>query len=87
MYSLKITKTAKKYLDKLDINTRKRILDIFEQLRENPFHTSHVKSLAGTKESEYRIRLGNLRIIYSVKEENLLVIVLKIAPRGDVYKK
>ncbi|WP_096200079.1 type II toxin-antitoxin system RelE family toxin [Bacillus sp. FJAT-45350] len=34
----------------------------------------------------YRVRVGDLRLIYRVENERLLIIVLKIGPRGDIYK-
>lgn len=46
--------------------------------------TSQVKSL---KEIDgYRLRVGDWRIIYSIKDQEFEIWIVKIAPRGDVYK-
>ena len=37
-------------------------------------------------ESQYRIRVGNYRVIYEIEDEILLILVLKVAHRHDVYK-
>jgi mRNA interferase RelE/StbE len=44
------------------------------------------KKLKGYKDL-YRLRVGDYRIIYTIKYDELLVAVLKIANRGDIYKK
>ncbi|WP_414693719.1 type II toxin-antitoxin system RelE family toxin [Paenibacillus sp.] len=44
----------------------------------------HVKKLQGDS-SLYRLRIGNYRILYSIEDEILVIVVIKIGPRGDVY--
>lgn len=45
-----------------------------------------VKKLQG-EEGLYRIRVGDYRVVYSVDDKALLVLVVRIAPRGQVYRK
>ena len=54
----------------------------------NELSSVDIKKLQG-KESMYRIRYGDMRIIFSVNEDGqvLVAFVLLILPRGDVYKK
>jgi len=53
-------------------------------LAENP-RPHGVRKLAGV-EGVYRVRVGNYRMIYRVEDDELLVLVLKIGHRRDVYK-
>lgn len=73
-----ITKTAIKEIKRLDVPTRERVLDGIKKLPDGD-----VKRLQGYMKY-YRLRIGNLRIIYSVENNN--IIVSAVLPRGEVYK-
>jgi mRNA interferase RelE/StbE len=62
-----------------------KILSAVEFLMDNP-HPAGCKKLIGT-ESIYRIRVGNYRIVYYVEQFRLVVQVIKVGHRKDVYKK
>ena len=79
-YKIKYEKDCLKYLKKLDRNTQVRIINAINQL---PF--GDVKKLQGSI-ADYRLRVGNYRIVFSKDDENILICVIKIAPRGEVYK-
>ena len=57
-------------------------------LAENPYGTSRldIKPMEGEK-GLWRLRIGSFRLIYEVVQERLLVYILTIRHRGDVYKK
>lgn len=78
----KLTSDAKKYLDSLDKASVNRIYESLRKLTQIP-PVGDVKSLQGNNEL-YRLRVGDLRIIYFIDNNNL--IVLKISPRGQAYK-
>ncbi|KJR48955.1 RelE/StbE replicon stabilization toxin [Desulfosporosinus sp. I2] len=80
-YKIKYEKDCLEYLEKLDRNTQVRIINAISQL---PF--GDVKKLQGNI-NDYRLRVGNYRIVFSKDDENILICVIKIAPRGEVYKK
>lgn len=86
MYQLIIDKKASKFIDSLDKPTRKRILNALFELRENPYTSRSIKKLHGF-DNYYRKRVGDYRIIFSVENERLIVMILKVDSRGDVYKK
>lgn len=86
MYQLIVDKKVAKFIDKLDKPTRKRILNAFLELKDNPYTTSHVKKLQG-HDHYYRKRVGDYRIIYSVQNNKLIVSILKVDSRGGAYKK
>jgi mRNA interferase RelE/StbE len=82
-YSLKIKKTALKELQQFDKPTRERIVSAIDQLADNP----HVgKLLKGNFSGLRRIRVGSYRVIYEISETEVLVLVLRIAQRKDVYR-
>ncbi|MCX8130863.1 MAG: type II toxin-antitoxin system RelE/ParE family toxin [Clostridia bacterium] len=81
IYKIKYEKDCLKYLKKLDRNTQIRILNAINQL---PF--GDVKRLQGNT-GDYRLRVGSYRIVFSKDDENLIISVIEIAPRGEIYKR
>jgi mRNA interferase RelE/StbE len=88
MYSLIIHKKAAKFLKSRNSSTKRIIVKKLELLKENPY--SHplldIKKLKGV-ENVFRLRIGTIRIIYQVEEQELLILVISADGRGDVYKK
>lgn len=82
-YQLKIKKSAEKELADLPVHTIIEIKDRIILLRNNPFPQGY-KKLKGFR-NLYRIRSSNYRIIYSVQHDVLIIEILKIANRKDVY--
>jgi len=84
-YSLVIEKAADKYLRKLSLTERSRLVKSIMQLSENPDMPSlHIRKL---KQSPYwRLRVGGFRIIFDRQDEVRIIRILKVGPRGDVYK-
>lgn len=64
---------------------RQRIVARIEALSENP-RPSGVEKLSGTSE-KYRVRQGDFRIVYEIQDDLLIVTVIRIADRKDVYRK
>lgn len=62
---------------------REHLLQAVRQLTRGPFGP-HVKRLAGRP--EWRLRVGNRRVLFRVDEQARVVVVTRIGPRGDVYK-
>jgi mRNA interferase RelE/StbE len=83
-YELIIKPTAEKSLDKLPRPARQRIVDAMKDLRNNP-RPSGVVKLAGD-ENLWRIRIGNYRVVYEIHDDRLIVLVLRVAHRRDVYR-
>ena len=80
-YAIKYEKRCLKYLQKLDKNTQKRIIYAINFL---PF--GDVKPLQGCSE-DYRLRVGDYRIIFCKDDINLVITIIEIAPRGEIYKR
>ena len=80
-YNFSYEKRCLKYLKRLDKNTQLRILKAI-----NILPIGDVKSLQG-KRDEYRLRVGDYRIIFTKDDEKMIIYIIEIAPRGEVYKK
>jgi mRNA interferase RelE/StbE len=83
-YQLQISKKSLKFLSSLDTGLGGRIGSAIQKLSENPFPQGSIK-LVGS-ESEYRIPVGDYRIIYQVQEFILVVFVIRIGHRRDIYR-
>lgn len=85
-YSIEFDKSAFKYLQKLDKPMRVRIVHCLQILSENPFNSElDVKRMKGTID-EFRLRIGSYRVVYSLENDALLIYVIKIGSRGEIYK-
>lgn len=83
-YSILLAPPAERQLKSLTDSVQKRIVKRLKSLRENP-RPQGVKKLAG-EEDLYRIRDGDYRIIYTIQDKELIVLVAKIGNRKDVYR-
>ncbi len=83
-YSIRISASAEKQLKKLPRDDQKRVAAAIMALGENP-HPPGVRKLSGY-DDVFRIRVGNYRILFSVSEAEVIIIVLKIGHRRDVYR-
>lgn len=82
-YEIIFKKSVAKDLRGLPNKNVKQILERITSLGENPRCESCIK-LSG--QERYRVRQGVYRIIYEIKDENLIVQVVKVAHRSHVYK-
>ena len=71
MYRIIIKKPAKKFIDRLPTNEKRRIVAAIEGLPNMGY---------------YRLRVGDYRIIYTVDHGELVVYVVAAGNRGDIYK-
>ncbi len=83
-YTLIFKPGAKRQYDRLNANLKHRIAPHIDALEQDPRPLGCLK-LRGD-ENVYRIRVGDYRILYEVQDEVLLILVLKIAHRSDVYR-
>lgn len=61
-----------------------RFLEAFDVLAAGRSEGLDIQKLAGR--TGFRLRIGNWRALYRVKKEKLIIDVIKLGPRGDVYK-
>ncbi|MFQ6059870.1 MAG: type II toxin-antitoxin system RelE/ParE family toxin [Thermoplasmata archaeon] len=85
-YEVFISETARKQLRALREKVRKRIKKALLEIREDPFRSqagANIKKLKGPKRDYYRLRLGDYRVIYTVKGTGIMVV--KILHRRRAY--
>jgi len=83
-YSVWVSATAERQVRKLARAEQVAVLGAISQLAEQP-RPRGCRKLAGYSDV-FRIRVGAHRIIYSVEKQRLVVIVLKVGHRRDVYR-
>lgn len=83
-YSIEFRPSAARELKKLEIGTQRRILAALSQLEGDPFPPG-VKKLTH-EDNIYRIRVGDFRVLYQVESGKLLILVLRVGHRREVYR-
>ncbi len=83
-YQVIIPRPVQKQMDSLPSSIRKRVIEHILRLKEDPRPPGSVK-LKGY-ENEYRIRVGDYRVRYEVREQEGVVLLLHCKHRKDVYK-
>ena len=81
-YTVKYTKEAKKKIEKLDASIKIIIKKAIESIASDPYKG---KPLAYELSGLYSFRTSDYRIIYEIIEKKLLIVVLRIRHRNDVY--
>lgn len=82
MYEIVLSKRVEKYIDKLDSSIRERIILALEKLRIRPI--AYLRRMVGEK--SYKFRVGDYRLIIDLEHDKLLVLVVDIGHRKNVYK-
>ncbi|QJD83277.1 type II toxin-antitoxin system RelE family toxin [Cohnella herbarum] len=77
---------AEKSLKNLEKDTIRRIFNALQQLSEKPYENPHTKKMKGKEGNYYRLRVGSYRVIYEIKNNELIIYVVRLGPRGDIYK-
>lgn len=83
-YSIEVSRSAEKQLTRLTKDDRQRVVEAIVSLPEDP-HPRGARKLSGY-DDVFRIRVGRYRILYSISDAELVIIVLKIGHREDVYR-
>ena len=82
-YSLQIKRSAAKALAKIKKDDRIRLVEAIDRLREEPNAGGVLKGeFAGLR----RLRVGSYRIVFEVIDEQLVVLVIRVGHRRDVYR-
>ncbi|PZO38514.1 MAG: type II toxin-antitoxin system mRNA interferase toxin, RelE/StbE family [Pseudanabaena frigida] len=82
-YCIVIPKPAQKQLDNITKIERDRLIVTLRSLANDPRHNG-VKKLKGY-DNTYRVRVGDYRIIYEIKDRELIVLLLSVSHRKDAY--
>ncbi len=86
VYQVEFTKSSRKEFERLPVKLRSKIVEALQLLSQNPYsELLKIKKLKGA-DGLYRIRLGDYRVVYEIRDELLVVIVIKIGNRREVYR-
>lgn len=80
MYRIVLKKKAKKFIDHLPVNEKRRVVAVIERLPEG----EDIKRMKG-HEGLFRLRVGSYRILYTVDHGQLVVCVIDAGSRGQIY--
>lgn len=83
---LLLHRRAARYFDRLDARVKAQLRARLEALTRDPMAGPGIKPMAGEWKGFYRMRHGDLRIIYTLDPVHDAVVIAHIGPRGDVYK-
>lgn len=83
-YRVTYVASAAKALRKLDRQTARRILEALNALSDDPRPPGCIKLQGG--EGELRIRIGDYRVVYDVVDDELVVLILRVGHRREVYR-
>jgi len=81
-FKLVYTKRAVKDIGKLDKQIYKRIKESLERYSQDPL--THADFLTDPRIGSYRFRIGNYRVIFDIKEDQ--IIILRVGHRGRIYR-
>ena len=83
-YSIEVSATAEKQLRKLSKKDQISVLKRIQELSREP-RPNRSRKLRGP-DNIYRVRVGKYRILYSIENKHLIIIILKVGHRRDVYR-
>ena len=85
MYEVAFSKDAVRTLRKMPRNVAELVREKIEQLRVDP-HAPNNNVTKLVARPGYRLRVGDWRVIYELHDTQLMLLVIRIAPRGEVYE-
>ena len=81
---IRYSKIALKYLLKLQPKLQDRIRNTIRKIADG--NTQGLNIVAMQDVDAFRVRIGDYRVIYEINDDELVLIVIKIGARGDIYK-
>lgn len=81
-YTIKLSRSAEKEFDRLDSSLQRRILKKLRGLEAAPRGPGSIK-LSG--DESWRVRIGDYRVVYEIHDDVLIVLVLRVGHRRDIY--
>ena len=81
MYEIIYSDSALRQLQKLEKNTQERIIKALERIRIRP--EPYIKKLVGYP--GYRLRIGDYRVIMDIDRGKLLILIIKVGHRKNIY--
>jgi mRNA interferase RelE/StbE len=86
MYEVLLHPDAQNVYATADPALARKIARCLQQLEQTPRLHPNIKALKGDYSGYYRYRIGDYRVVYSIEDELVQVLVIAIAHRSDVYE-
>ena len=83
-YQIEFVRSSAKAYSRLDPVLQRRLDRELSRLSETPRHPGVIR--LQSDDELYRVRIGDLRLLFSVEDQVLLVLIVKIGHRGSVYR-
>ncbi|MDJ0376282.1 MULTISPECIES: type II toxin-antitoxin system RelE/ParE family toxin [unclassified Cryobacterium] len=83
-YSVKIAPAAERQLRKFDPQVRRRVQAAIDLLADDPRPPKAIQLVGGS--GEWRVRTGDYRIIYEIHDDLLIVLILRLGHRREIYE-
>jgi mRNA interferase RelE/StbE len=84
-YTIEIARPAQRQLKKLGTPNRRKVSRQIDQLANDP-RPSGVVKLTDVSPPIYRVREGQYRVLYTINDDKLVVLVVRVAHRSDAYR-
>lgn len=84
-YEVSLAPAAARQMRKFDPQVRRRVQAVIELLATDPRPPSAIRLVGGG--GEWRVRTGDYRIVYEIEDERLLVLVLSVGHRREIYQR
>ncbi len=81
-YDILFSQTAERQLKKLGKAVQERVFSVLERIKTRPY--DFVKKLSGYP--YYRLRVGDYRLILDIRDRQLIIIVIEVGHRKNIYK-
>ena len=82
-YRIELKKSVQKDFESIPKKDLQRIISVIEALADDP-HPPQSKKFSGRE--QYRLRQGNYRILYSIKDDLLIIFVVAVGHRKEIYR-
>jgi mRNA interferase RelE/StbE len=85
-FEVRLLATARRSLDRLPADARRRVVRALRGLEIDPRRSGATRLVEQDHEPVWRIRVGDYRVLYQVRDEALVVLILRIGLRREVYR-
>lgn len=86
IYQVNFARRTEDQINSIPKDDRRLIFDRIDKLKLNP-RPENIEPLLGSEKGLFRIRQGDYRIVYAINDAELLILIVRIVHRREVYKK
>lgn len=83
IYKVEFARSAQKEIKKLHPRISKQVTQAIHRLGTNP-RKGDVRPMTGSK--SWRLRVGEYRVVYDIHDDRLVILIIRVRPRGSAYR-